>query len=101
MNYWINISDDILDANDADLRHHIACQITRAKEETMDPVNVAYVDAAQDHPMVSDELEVDGSAVVSPGDDAGAYVMAWLWVEDTDVDFAAHGATPPGEENED
>lgn len=26
------------------------------------------------------EIEIDGNAVVSRGDDPGAYVAAWLWV---------------------
>jgi ATP-dependent protease HslVU (ClpYQ) peptidase subunit len=30
------------------------------------------------------ELEIDDDAVVSHGDDHGAYVMAWVWVEDED-----------------
>lgn len=28
------------------------------------------------------ELEIDDGAVVSMGDDPGAYVMAWVWVAD-------------------
>jgi hypothetical protein len=32
------------------------------------------------------ELEIDDDAVVSKGDDAGAYVQAWVWVEDEDDD---------------
>jgi hypothetical protein len=30
------------------------------------------------------ELEIDDDAVVSHGDDAGAYVMAWVWIKDKD-----------------
>ena len=28
------------------------------------------------------EIEIDPSAIVSRGSDNGAYVQAWLWVED-------------------
>jgi hypothetical protein len=35
------------------------------------------------------EIEVDDAAVVSNGDDTGAYVAAWVWVDD-----------PEGEEGE-
>lgn len=43
----------------------------------------AYVELARNHPKVRDgELEIDANAVVSPGGDGGAYVMAWLWVND-------------------
>lgn len=31
------------------------------------------------------ELEIDSPTVVSEGDEAGAYVMSWLWVEMPDV----------------
>lgn len=38
-----------------------------------------YVAAARD--MAKDgEIEVDDPAVVSKGDDDGAYVMSWMWV---------------------
>lgn len=32
------------------------------------------------------ELEVDGNAIVSFGDDPGAYVMAWQWVSEDDLE---------------
>lgn len=32
------------------------------------------------------ELEIDDDAVVSRGDDHGAYVSAWVWVPDPDPD---------------
>jgi hypothetical protein len=31
------------------------------------------------------EVEVDSNAIVSVSDDNGAYVMAWLWVADSDI----------------
>jgi len=30
---------------------------------------------------VEGELEIDANAVVSEGDDNGAYVQAWVWVD--------------------
>jgi hypothetical protein len=33
------------------------------------------------------ELEIDEGAVVSEGDDNGAYVSAWLWVDFADTEF--------------
>lgn len=43
-----------------------------------------YVAAAQQHRLLEEgTLEVDGWAVVSRGDDDGAYVMAWLWISNT------------------
>lgn len=43
-----------------------------------------YRQAAQDQ-AVGGELEVDDWAVISAGDDDGAYVMAWLWVPDDEL----------------
>jgi hypothetical protein len=45
-----------------------------------------YVAAAQR--MAKDgEIEVDNPAVVSKGDDDGAYVMAWMWVSNRQAGF--------------
>ncbi len=30
------------------------------------------------------QIEIDADAVVSRGEDAGAYVQAWVWVDDDD-----------------
>jgi len=37
------------------------------------------------------ELEVDDNAKISKGDDAGAYVQAWVWVSDEEVKRAFSG----------
>ena len=34
---------------------------------------------------LGDAIEVDANAVVSRGDDDGAYVAAWIWVDDYEV----------------
>lgn len=59
-----------------------------AEADAKDPVNQDYVEAAK-QAVVHEEghMEVDDSAVVSRGDDPGAYVMAWIWVEDRDAKF--------------
>lgn len=42
-----------------------------------------YRDAAEGLNFVREgECEIDDWAVVSKGDDGGAYVMAWVWVTD-------------------
>lgn len=42
-----------------------------------------YLTRAEEHQLVSDgTLEIANPGCVSKGDDSGAYVMAWLWVED-------------------
>ena len=51
-----------------------------------DPRDRRYIAAAQDHRLIEDgTLEVDDNAVVSRGDDPGAYVQAWLWVYRSDL----------------
>lgn len=48
--------------------------------------DAAYRAAAEDLEFVREgECEIDDHAVVSQSD-AGAYVMAWVWVESSDVD---------------
>lgn len=44
-----------------------------------------FVKAAQDLKAAEGELEVDDVAVVSEGDDDGAYVMTWTWVSFSDA----------------
>jgi hypothetical protein len=42
-----------------------------------------YIEAAREHHAMSEgDVEVDDNAVVSRGSDHGAYVAAWVWVED-------------------
>ena len=55
-----------------------------ALAEVTDPDFAKYRDAAGRHARAG-ELEIDAGAVVSNGDDEGAYVMAWLWVRDDEL----------------
>jgi len=43
-----------------------------------------YCEAAMEH-YQEESLEIDDDAVVSKGDDDGAYVMAWTWVRDSEL----------------
>jgi hypothetical protein len=46
-----------------------------------------YTVAAEGLAFVRDgECEIDACGIVSKGDDIGAYVMAWVWVDDSDLD---------------
>lgn len=47
----------------------------------------AYRAAARQH-HVDGELEIDDNAVVSMGCDHGAYVQAWIWIDDRELDPA-------------
>jgi len=37
--------------------------------------------------LTSDELEVDGDARISEGDDNGCFVAAWVWVDFSGTEF--------------
>lgn len=41
-----------------------------------------YRERAKELYSVDGEIEVDHNALVSRGDDPGAYVAAWVWVSD-------------------
>lgn len=56
------------------------------KQVTNEPELDVYRDAADKLSFVREgECEVDSNALVSKGEDAGAYVMAWVWVDDEDI----------------
>jgi hypothetical protein len=55
-----------------------------------------YIEAARRLKHRDGELEIDDHPVVSSGEDAGAYVMAWVWISDNDAGFF-----PEGNEEED
>jgi hypothetical protein len=58
----------------------------RLRQENRDAmVDSRYRDAAKSIYQVDGELEFDPSAVVSKGEDAGAYVMGWQWVADEEL----------------
>jgi hypothetical protein len=48
-----------------------------------------YADHARLHLHRDGECEIDYPTVVSRGDDRGAYVQAWLWIDDSTVSAAA------------
>jgi hypothetical protein len=50
---------------------------------------LAYVQAACKK-QEEGSLEVDETAIVSKGDENGAYVMSWLWVENSDIRRSSH-----------
>ncbi len=44
-----------------------------------------YIDAARLQYESEGEVEFDDDARISHGDDPGAYVQAWVWVNDNQV----------------
>jgi len=64
--------------------HEVCNRVRSAFADLVDATLTKYRDAAMRESR-DGELEIDPNAVVSQGDDAGAYVLAWLWIGD---DFA-------------
>ncbi|QIG69335.1 hypothetical protein EVB78_133 [Rhizobium phage RHph_N1_15] len=67
---------------------HDRFEKVRADFDPADP----YREAAKQ--QANDELEVDDDAVVSPGDDPGAWVHAWIWIRNDEAGI-------PDEEDDD
>ena len=83
---WFNL-------NDKDLRQiemllpELGQRLRSEQASNSEPARQDYRDAV---PTSDGDLEVDSEAIVSIGDDPGAYVMCWKWVDD-----AAAGVTRP------
>lgn len=52
-----------------------------ATDASTDPADQAYRDAARRLHHRGGDIEIDDNAVVSRGDDPGAYVQAWIWID--------------------
>ena len=50
---------------------------------------------AKDEHEIEGEVEIDDNAVVSEGDDNGAYVAAWVWVGFCDTPLDKEPPEPP------
>ena len=70
-------------AKNVGTRQKLHDKLDAALQEDKNPVLRAYRRRAKEQ-YKEGELEIDDDAVVSPGDDDGAYVQAWIWVEDKD-----------------
>lgn len=57
--------------------------------------NEQYIDAARDEYHKDGEIEIDDGAIVSRGEDHGAYVLAWVWVDDPILAEALEDGTEP------
>ncbi len=54
----------------------------------------AYIAAAREFHEREGDLEFDDHVMVSMGNDDGAYVLAWKWVEDTDAGVCSECKAP-------
>jgi hypothetical protein len=55
-------------------------------EAPPDPDDARYIKAARAQYHKDGEIEIDDGALVSRGDDPGAYVQAWVWVSDEELE---------------
>lgn len=79
-NIWISIDEDHFDGLVETSRvAYIREQIEQYRRKTID---LDYIRAVKEK---EGTLEVDESAVVSFGDDDGAYVMTWSWVSNEEA----------------
>ena len=62
----------------------VAAELLRCTEDS--ELVQFYQEGALNHSLLSEgTLEVDEDACVSEGDDSGAYVQAWLWVDEEEM----------------
>ena len=65
-------------------KHPITNRVRLALSEMTDPALNEYRAAAMRQHREG-QLEIDPAAVVSKGNDPGAYVLAWLWIDDDEL----------------
>lgn len=91
---WVNLTEEeasLVIAGMTLLTVPMARRISEKLTEAFHPTDAKkvldekYRTAAQERYSRDGELEIDDEAVVSPGDDPGAYVMAWRWIYNSDA----------------
>lgn len=63
-------------------------------------IDAAYIAAAQVQHGDDGVCEIDDNALVSIGDDPGAYVMAWVWVDAADAGICVRCGTTNADNGE-
>ncbi|MGQ0565622.1 MAG: hypothetical protein ACT4OK_11195 [Gemmobacter sp.] len=77
-----------------ELCHRLQEKIDLSLNQRSQEIDAAYVAAAQAQHGDDGFCEIDDGALVSIGDDPGAYVMAWVWVDAADAGICVQcGAT--------
>ena len=83
----LTIDGDLRAALNRKLDFSSATVFFSERQEAEEPELSKYASVADQMRCVEDGVcEIDGSGIVSKGEDAGAYVMAWVWVGDEDLD---------------
>lgn len=97
-----DLPGDILDiASEADTRHPLTddqidglCEDLNCGPDDNSPEAQKYREAAKRFKHRQGELEIDDFAAVSLGADDGAYVQAWVWVDEADTHPPEDSETP-------
>jgi hypothetical protein len=84
---------DMIEKNDLS-SVEVLSEIRESLEEILDsglklddgPTDEEYIKTAEELYGEDGKIEIDDGAIVSRGDDPGAYVQAWVWVYKADVD---------------
>jgi hypothetical protein len=71
--------------------HEWLTKMTDRDNAQEDPDFGKYRDAAKKLHHREGELEIDDDAIVSKGEDPGAYVQAWIWVSNSDAGVEEEG----------
>lgn len=84
---WVQLNEKEMRTVLAALRVTNNAELAKSIEKSVeDPENAQLYRSAIDDKLGRDgEIEFDDDAVVSKGDDAGAYVQGWLWISDEDA----------------
>lgn len=63
-------------------------------------IDEAYLAAAREHHHEDLTCEIDDKALVSKGEDPGAYVMAWVWVDNAQAGICEDCGNPGANDGE-
>jgi len=86
-NLWVNLDLDELSTRGLE---YVQARVRHMQQDEQNPLTQAYRAHVPD--LREGDLEVDDNAVVSMGEDDGAYVMCWKWVSNEDAGIAASEA---------
>jgi hypothetical protein len=80
---------DLLRNDKAEQSTQLAETLANRKEEqeVQAQRNDRIIEMARDQHQVFGETEIDDGALVSEGDDNGAYVQSWIWVDFSDTEL--------------
>ena len=88
---WLQLEPELIDKAIAALQqaggmdHAEELRRRRDMSANNDEISQKYLQAARRNHASDGDLEFDSNAIVSTGDDPGAYVMGWKWITDEEA----------------